>query len=139
MAQKDYRLNAYLKASGKYDQDSSSTPASSGKISKPVFTKVNREGVPLDKAKHDEMEKKKQVDERTQKQAELAARTGVWFEKQTTPSDDDVKQAASRLTSGGLVKVPGIPEHEGAKESIYRRVAKFLVIIGVDEAAKIIP
>jgi len=38
----------------------------------------------------------------------------------------------------GLIKVAVTPL-EGGKDSLYRRVAKFLVLIGVDEAAKILP
>lgn len=36
----------------------------------------------------------------------------------------------------GLIKVPAA---EGEKESVYRRVAKFLLLIGEEEAAKILP
>lgn len=38
----------------------------------------------------------------------------------------------------GLIKVPIAPKEEDGKESIYRRIAKFLLLIGVDEAAKVI-
>lgn len=38
----------------------------------------------------------------------------------------------------GLLKVP-FPKKIDEKDSIYRRVAKFLLIIGIDEAAKILP
>ena len=68
-------------------------------------------------------------------QAKIAAETGTWFEKKALDTED-VKAAARGLASGGLVKVP---TKGGEKESIYRRVAKFLVIVGVDEAAKILP
>lgn len=71
--------------------------------------------------------------------AELAAQTGTYFTKKTSASKDDVKKAADALVSRGLVKVPSQPKKPGEKESIYRRVAKFLVVIGVDEAAKILP
>ena len=47
-----------------------------------------------------------------------------------------MKNAAKNLTSGGLVKIPASSTE---KDSIYRRVAKFLVIVGIDEAAKILP
>lgn len=47
--------------------------------------------------------------------------------------------AAEILKEQGLVKVPvQKPEQEG-RESVYRRVAKFLLLIGEDEAAKILP
>ena len=51
---------------------------------------------------------------------------------------DELERAASSLTSHGLVKVP-VKSGENGKDSVYRRVAKFLLLIGVDEAAKIIP
>ena len=38
----------------------------------------------------------------------------------------------------GLIKVPVAPRDADGKESIYRRVAKFLLLIGTDEAAKVI-
>ena len=77
-------------------------------------------------------------DEKTRKQARLAAKSGTYFHKKN-PTSQDVKEAASQLTSGGLIMVPEAEKKPGEKESIYRRVAKFLVVIGVDEAAKIIP
>ena len=46
--------------------------------------------------------------------------------------DPQVKAAAEALTSGGLLKVPAAEE---GKEDVYRRVAKFLILIGVDQAA----
>lgn len=46
--------------------------------------------------------------------------------------------AAAYLKKGGLIKVPGEPK-DGQKDSVYRRVAKFLLLIGEDEAAKILP
>lgn len=47
--------------------------------------------------------------------------------------------AADYLKSGGLIKVPVSPKEKDGKDSVYRRVAKFLLLIGVDEAAKILP
>ena len=48
-------------------------------------------------------------------------------------------QAASYLKKGGLIKVPGESKSPDGKDSVYRRVAKFLLLIGEDEAAKILP
>ncbi|MBR6079331.1 MAG: flagellar motor switch protein FliG [Treponema sp.] len=77
-------------------------------------------------------------DKKAEETARLAAKNGAWFEKKNT-TEEEVKEAASRLTSGGLIMVPEQEKKEGEKESIYRRVAKFLVVIGIDEAAKILP
>ena len=38
----------------------------------------------------------------------------------------------------GLIKVPVAPREADGRENIYRRVAKFLLLIGTDEAAKVI-
>lgn len=47
--------------------------------------------------------------------------------------------AAKALTAGGLIKVPESPKELDGRDNVYRRVAKFLLLIGVDEAAKILP
>lgn len=49
------------------------------------------------------------------------------------------RDAAEYLKSGGLVKIPVSPKEAGGKDSVYRRVAKFLLLVGIDEAAKILP
>ena len=51
----------------------------------------------------------------------------------------EAKAAAKALVSGGLLKVPENKRELDGRESVYRRVAKFLLLIGVDEAAKILP
>lgn len=43
------------------------------------------------------------------------------------------------LKTGGLLKVPVEKPQEDGTDSVYRRVAKFLLLIGEDEAAKILP
>lgn len=53
--------------------------------------------------------------------------------------DYSTQVAAKALVSGGLIKVPEQPREADGRENIYRRVAKFLLLIGVDEAAKILP
>ena len=47
--------------------------------------------------------------------------------------------AAEVLKEQGLLKVPVQEPEEEGKESVYRRVAKFFLLIGEDEAAKILP
>ena len=47
--------------------------------------------------------------------------------------------AAEIIKEQGLVKVPVEEPTEEGKDSVYRRVAKFLLLIGEDEAAKILP
>lgn len=116
----EYRLKAYSGASGQGEK----------KISRPAFKKVNRMLDTFDR------ERAQQAEKENLEQAKIAARTGAWFEKKQSANSEDVKNAARNLTSGGLVKVPASSDEQ---DSIYRRVAKFLVIVGIDEAAKILP
>ncbi|MCI5829390.1 MAG: flagellar motor switch protein FliG [Treponema sp.] len=99
-------------------------------VHKPIFEKVNST---IDKIEKDN---NKALEKENLRQAEKAAKTGTWFGRKKSATSEDVKKAAANLTSGGLIKVPGASDEN---ESIYRRVAKFLVIIGLDEAAKILP
>ena len=47
----------------------------------------------------------------------------------------ELDAAANALKQGGLLKVPR--EDGDAKDSVYRRVAKFLLLIGRDQAAEV--
>lgn len=116
----DYRLNAYSAGAGQNKK----------LVHKPVFENVNSA---IDRI---EKQNKEHAEKQNIEQAKIAAKTGTWFEKKKSATSEDVKDAAKNLTSGGLVKIPASSTE---KDSIYRRVAKFLVIIGIDEAAKIIP
>lgn len=116
----DYRLNAYSAGAGQNKK----------LVHKPVFENVNSA---IDRI---EKQNKEHAEKQNIEQAKIAAKTGTWFEKKKSATSDDVKVAAKNLTSGGLVKIPASSTE---KDNIYRRVAKFLVIIGIDEAAKIIP
>ena len=143
----DYTLDAYKAAS---------EPSKPGVVKKPIFADVNAAIDRIEKADKAAKEariakakaesakarsrvaksaKEREDREEDLSKAKIAAETGTWFEKKSV-NTADVMAAAKNLSSGGLVKVPA---KEGEKESIYRRVAKFLVIVGVDEAAKILP
>ena len=50
-----------------------------------------------------------------------------------------LENATDYLKSGGLIKVPVEQSQSDGSDSVYRRVAKFLLLIGEDEAAKILP
>ncbi len=56
-----------------------------------------------------------------------------------TTSDQRLDNATDYLKTGGLIKVPIEEPAPDGKDSVYRRVAKFLLLIGEDEAAKILP
>ena len=116
----DYRLNAYSAGAGQNKK----------LVHKPVFENVNSA---IDRI---EKQNKENAERQNIELAKIAAKTGTWFEKKKSATSDDVKDAAKNLTSGGLVKIPASSTE---KDNIYRRVAKFLVIVGIDEAAKILP
>ena len=120
MKLEDYRLNAYSAGAGQNKK----------LVHKPVFENVNSA---IDRI---EKQNKEHAERQNIEQAKIAAKTGTWFEKKKSATSDDVKNAAKNLTSGGLVKIPASSTE---KDNIYRRVAKFLVIVGIDEAAKILP
>ena len=65
-----------------------------------------------------------------------AAQSGA---TKTEPSvqKETLKQGTVSASQDGLLKVP--LSRPADKDNIYRRVAKFLLIIGIDEAAKILP
>ena len=54
-------------------------------------------------------------------------------------SSQELEESVSFLKTGGLLKVPVEQTTPDGKDSVYRRVAKFLLLIGEDEAAKILP
>ncbi len=131
----EYRLNAYSAGAGKKSSPANSKSDDDGKkkkklVHKPIFENVNSSINRIEK------ENKKRAEKESLEKAKIAADTGTWFEKKNGATSEDVKNAAKSLTEGGLVK---IPVSSGEKDSIYRRVAKFLVIVGIDEAAKILP
>lgn len=47
--------------------------------------------------------------------------------------------ASEVINRRGFIKVPVSPSTKSGRESVYRRVAKFLLLIGVDEASRILP
>ena len=54
-------------------------------------------------------------------------------------SSQELEESVSFLKTGGLLKVPVEQTSPDGQDSVYRRVAKFLLLIGEDEAAKILP
>lgn len=123
----DYRLKAYLKSNGK-EVATNEQSQSASRIKKPVFEKIQRNSFSPFQNNISSAAQKPQTNSKPQ----------LNKKSQEKLQDDEVKKAASLLTSGGLVKVTGAKKADGT-DSIYRRVAKFFLIIGVDEAAKILP
>lgn len=122
----DFRAQAYLNNQNKSDNSNKEKKIKTVswiKISKEdekksIPTKEDREGVKL-------------------QLSSAATKSTTSKEKETV--NQQLKNAADFLKTGGLVKVPvEKPEPDGS-DSVYRRVAKFLLLIGEDEAAKILP
>ncbi|MCI5606098.1 MAG: flagellar motor switch protein FliG [Treponema sp.] len=122
----DFRAQAYLNNQNKSDNSNkekkiktvSWTKISKEDEKKSIPTKEDREGVKL-------------------QLSSAATKSTTSKEKETV--NQQLKNAADFLKTGGLVKVPvEKPEPDGS-DSVYRRVAKFLLLIGEDEAAKILP
>lgn len=122
----DFRAQAYLNNQNKSDNSNkekkiktvSWTKISKEDEKKSIPTKEDREGVKLQLS---------------------SAATKSTTSKEKEAVNQQLKNAADFLKTGGLVKVPvEKPEPDGT-DSVYRRVAKFLLLIGEDEAAKILP
>lgn len=126
----DVVLSAYRKMQEEAESEKKVEEFKPKVVKKPVFENLRKT------IEKNNLDQKKKLDEKTLTQAELAAKTGTWFEKKHSATTEDVKEAAKNLTNGGLIKIPS-PKTE--EDSLYRRVAKFLVIVGIDEAAKILP
>ncbi|MBR1722068.1 MAG: flagellar motor switch protein FliG [Treponema sp.] len=110
------------------------------KISSPVFEKISKQKplvqnqpVQNEKPGADKSEKHKSINEIIDK------RFFPHLSDEKFQGNESARIAAKALTSGGLIKVPEQPREKNGKENIYRRVAKFLMLIGVDEAAKVLP
>ncbi len=56
----------------------------------------------------------------------------------SVPVQEEQPSVQNYIDRRGLIKV-AVAKSDGGKDSLYRRVAKFLLLIGVDEAAKILP
>lgn len=136
MENSDYRLNAYRKASGSSSSGSTSSSSGSGSksdknIRKPVFEKISTEN-PLNK--HDSF---KQTVSLNPLENFTVPKDDVYDERES--QSQILENASSYLKESGLLKTTKDGRPSDEKDSIYRRVAKFLILIGMDEAAKILP
>ncbi len=141
---KDFRAAAYLKnaASDKDKKESKSKNVSTDWASGlQHFTKSTVDSAPV-------KEKPNTKVAATPKEAEPSATIQRMREKNEQKRKDaaDIAETKRRLNnatdflkSGGLIKVPEAGPQPDGKDSVYRRVAKFLLIIGEDEAAKVLP
>ncbi len=117
----DFRANAYSRAKG--DDNKKSEDKVKAFIPPRITKVVSQEGARQGSPKTEKKQPEKPVFSDVNKQVGKILET----------------KATEYLKTGGLVKVPVAPQEEGGKDSVYRRVAKFLLLIGIDEAAKILP
>ncbi len=138
----NFGINAYKNAAS-----GSSENTNEKKISAPVFEKISSQKGEKINENPGFVKSSFSAERKSQPSPEHHKSINELFDKRFFPhlSDKDfqgnesARIAAKALTSGGLIKVPEKPREKDGKENIYRRVAKFLMLIGVDEAAKILP
>ena len=114
----------------------------SPEIKKPVFQKIS-----LEKTQPAASNQKNQSSASNQKSQPAASSQKTQapanlksdLSKSRLSSSQQLDNSVNYLKTGGLLKVPVEKSEEEGKDSVYRRVAKFLLIIGEDEAAKILP
>lgn len=145
-----YGINAYLKNQVKESSESensqkplsiskeirrNSEPGKEPLVHKPIFEKID--------SKVGEILNNKKLEQQALKDAEVAARTGIYYNRNSNNQGQTVEEAAQNLkdlNNAGLLKTstPSTSK-ENQIDSIYRRVAKFLIVLGNDEAAKVLP
>ena len=95
----------------------------------------NAEGVPLPVEETSSEKKSENTFQKTVFTKDIKAEDLT--QKKKSPSQA-LDNTVDYLKNGGLLKVP-VEQTPDGKDSVYRRVAKFLLLIGEDEAAKILP
>lgn len=75
----------------------------------------------------------REVDDIFRKSRTLSHQAGA----SAAEKSDELTEKTDILKEGGLLKVPDEQNKGSGNGNVYRRVAKFLLIIGVDEAAKV--
>ncbi len=146
MKENDKRLHAYRKIAefkpqkiSKNDEtdtlsSSFTKPMQQDKESLPSFKPLNLSDYASMKTSSQTLAKSVQK----QKTSSLFAKNTSVKETQNEFSVLEQNPLNDYIDKRGLIKL-AVSDSEGGKDSLYRRVAKFLLIIGVDEAAKILP
>lgn len=153
MNMNDYRLNAYKNAAGSQENSEIidgktvkkfnpgrrySSDITSGEI-----VQVNKEGFPVQGVSDKNRSFLSQPSYNETQYTKNGVPRSQGFSQDDIKAQADLRTAANRLFDTGLLKVGSdkvkAKSSSGDKESMYRRVAKFLLLIGIDEAAKILP
>lgn len=147
MNENDYRLKAYANAG----KTGGATQDSQGEVFFTPFNFAQRQFEPnssQDAAKNPARDIPKKSFENFNSALEKGRVLGAkdFFEKNTQDSfqkipgqknsDERLDAAVSAIKQGGLLKVGR--EASGEKDGVHRRVAKFLLLIGTDEAAEVL-
>ena len=136
----DLRANAY----GQQAKTGSSAEKKDAPVVKPfVPVKLTKEELmkeELDgqKSVHPAFVQTSLVQEKSSKTANIEKKS-VSQSSPRKSNENQLTESVEYLKTGGLLKVPVDEPKPDGKDSVYRRVAKFLLIIGEDEAAKILP
>ena len=99
-----------------------------------AYTK-NAEGIPVPVNETPSVQKSENNFQKTVFTKDIKAEDLTQKKQSTSQALDNT---VDYLKTGGLLKVP-VEQTPDGKDSVYRRVAKFLLLIGEDEAAKILP
>lgn len=139
MNENDYRLKAYANAG----KTSGATQDSQGEVFFTPFNFAQRQFAPnssQDAAKNFSRDIQKKSFENFNSALEKGRVLGAkdFFEKipEQKKSGEKLDAAVSAIKQGGLLKVGR--EASGEKDGVHRRVAKFLLLIGTDEAAEVL-
>ena len=129
MNNNDYRLKAYASAAG-------NAPKKNDDLAQHVKPFIPQKITTVPKTENIMTESRKPV---SSGNVSVAKNTDGFTKVSSYPYSDGValKEAADALKSGGLLKVPVSGNETDGQDSVYRRVAKFLLLIGVDRAAEV--
>lgn len=132
MNMNEFRAMAYTKNENNQNTNENKNPV----IKKFEFTKLSN-----DSLKNNSFEKKQEenLSKNIKELQKIKNEEKNQKENKKVQNDDRLQNATEYLKKGGLLKVPVEEKSSDGKDSVYRRVAKFLLIIGEDEAAKILP
>lgn len=124
MKENDNRINAYKKVSAFMPRKFSDINDAQNEANKEVENKTKNQNNKIDQTNQNNTIKQNKIDNSA-----------------TTENSESAKSITEALKQQGLVRItnPSSSENKEEKDSVYRRVAKFLLLVGIDEAAKIIP
>lgn len=131
MTLNDMRARAYTQSNNSPENVSENKKETEPVFQKVVFPKLTKEN-----------NVQTQVQQKIEKNVIQKPENKIEIKKETQNkkySEKRLDEVTDYLKTGGLIKVPVDKNTSDGKDSVYRRVAKFLLLIGENEAAKILP